>query len=176
MKRWFVIGLVLGLCGIVGCGALGSNVDKEATSQLGGAARQSAERAPGVAASGQGPVTITMGTDALEQMREQRESELGLNTGHTYDVSIRNPFTLAAIGLGLILLAIGLVKLWNVLKNTSIGKAAELADQRLKAQIDALKAKMAATTDATVVTTLKDAVIEAEAARDANYAATTTGG
>jgi hypothetical protein len=82
----------------------------------------------------------------------------------------KNPWTLLLIGAGLVVIAVGLKKLWDLVKDTTVGKVASAADDAGKALVERLKAQMQAETDPAKLATLKDAVISTEAERDRLWA------
>ena len=75
----------------------------------------------------------------------------------------KNPWTLLLIGAGIIVVAIGIGKLWALIKDTAIGQAARAADQATRRMIDGMRARMQTETDPGKLDALKDAVLEAEA-------------
>ena len=77
----------------------------------------------------------------------------------------KNPWTLILVGVGLMIIVFALKKLWDLIKNTSIGNGVKTADAAASALIMRLKSKMAQESDPVKLSALKDAVIEAEEER-----------
>ena len=183
MRALLVIGVVLFLA--TGCMApYGMNMQSEQKRSLEESRATQAVAETSTKAEGPAGVTVTQGEGStatiappaptkFEHTASKSTGEAhGVETQESADWVQKNPFTWVLLGAGLILIAIGIKKLWDLVKNTSIGKAALVADDAGKKIVDGLKKKMQSETDPTKIAALKDAIVEAEEQRDANYGAT----
>ena len=124
---------------------------------------------------GPAPITVTQGEGSTANIAPPESTKIdhkakktigttqGLESEESSAFTSKNPYTMLLLGAGLIVVAIGIAKLWGLVKNTSIGYAARAADQATRRMIDGMRARMQTETDPGKLDALKDAVLEAEA-------------
>jgi len=123
---------------------------------------------------GPAPIVVTQGENSTANIAPPEPTKLdhktkkavgetqGLESEETSSFASKNPWTLLLIGAGLVVIAIGIAKLWGLVKNTAIGHAARAADEATRRLIDDMRRRMQTETDAGKLDALKDAVLDAE--------------
>jgi len=124
---------------------------------------------------GPAPVVITQGEGSTANIAPPEHTKLkhrgkkvigetqGLEREEASGLSTKNPYTMLLLGVGLVVIAIGIAKLWALVKNTAIGHAARATDQATRRMIDRMRERMQTETDPAKLDALKDAVLDAEA-------------
>ena len=124
---------------------------------------------------GPAPVVITQGEGSTANIAPPERTTLkyrgkkaigetqGLEREEASGLSTKNPYTMLLLGAGLVVIAIGIAKIWALVKDTAIGQAARAADQATRRMIDRMRERMQTETDPAKLDALKDAVLDAEA-------------
>ena len=124
---------------------------------------------------GPAPIVVTQGEGSTANIAPPDPTKLdhrtkktigttqGLESEESSRFTSKNPYTMLLLGIGLVVVAIGVAKLWGLLKNTAIGHAARAADQATRRMVDDMRRRMQTETDPGKLDALKDAVLDAEA-------------
>ena len=94
----------------------------------------------------------------------------GLESEESSMFTSKNPYTMLLLGIGLVVVAIGIAKLWGLIKDTSIGRAAARADEAMRRQINRMRSRMQSETNPMKLDALKDSVLDLEAELGGNGA------
>ena len=124
---------------------------------------------------GPAPIVVTQGEGSTANIAPPERTKLnyrskkaigetqGLESEEASGLTTKNPYTMLLLGAGLVVIAVGLAKLWALVKDTAIGHAARAADAATRRMIDRMRERMQTETDPAKLDALKDAVLDAEA-------------
>lgn len=174
---WIVVGLVcaLAIASLAGCvSPWGMNMRTQQERQLDESQSAKAVAEQSTDLEGPAPIVVTQGEGSTANIAPPEPTKLkhkakkavgvsqGLESEESSRFTTKNPYTMLLLGIGLVVVAIGIAKLWALVKDTALGHAARAADEATRRMIDRMRERMQTETDPGKLDALKDAVLDAE--------------
>ena len=176
MQKGIVVTLLLAGVALSGCvSPWGMNMRTQQERQLEESRATQAVAEESTDLEGPAPIVVTQGENSTANIAPPKTTKVehkskkaigetqGLESEESSAFSSKNPYTMLLLGIGLVVVAIGIAKLWGLIENTSIGHAARAADEATRRMIDDMRRRMQTETDQAKLDALKDAVLDAEA-------------